>query len=114
MCVCVCVCVCECVCVQCVCAHANSVYNDHHSVRVRRHMPLSQVQPSFAGDGRPVHPTPHLCILVSCLCVVVLYILVSCLCDVVLYSGCCLCVVVLYILVSYLCNVVLYLGEFCV
>ena len=35
--------------------------------------PLSQVRPSFAGDGRTVHPVPHSCILVSSLCNVVLY-----------------------------------------
>ncbi len=66
----VCVCVCVCVCV--VCVFASSVY-DHHSLRVINHMPLSQVRPSFAGDGRSVHPTPHLCILMSCLCDVALY-----------------------------------------
>ena len=74
MCVCMCgVCaVCVRVCVRararvcvCVCARErerereSSMYNDHHSIRVIRHMPLSQVRPSFAGDGRPVHPAPH-------------------------------------------------------
>ena len=67
-----CVCVYTCACVYGACARVlcTTIINQYVSSDI---CPLSQVRPSFAGDGKAVHPVPHSCILVGCLCDAVLY-----------------------------------------